>query len=124
MKGESMPAFDLENFVQRLIAETLFYDGDYGLVGSLSLIDVEANKELYIASFMPDDGTFLIEEATDWEDDPELEDDADVAYRLAIESREHGTYEIPEVASGALLALAREHDLLPSFAVLFEDEEM
>jgi hypothetical protein len=73
---------------------------------------------------MPDDGTFLIEEATDWEDDPELEDDADVAYRLAIESREHGTYEIPEVASGALLALAREHDLLPSFAVLFEDEEM
>lgn len=119
-----MSAFDLENFVQRLIAETLFYDGDYGLVGSLSLIDVEAEKEMYIASFMPDDGTFLIEEATAWEDELDLEDDADVAYRLAVESREYGTYEIPEVASGALLAIAEEHDLLPSFAVLFEDEEL
>ncbi|HHP7238516.1 MAG TPA: hypothetical protein ACFCU0_08830 [Longibacter sp.] len=124
MKGDPMPAFDLENFVHRLIAETLFYDAEYGLVGSLSLIDVEASREMYIASFMPDDGTLLIEEATEWESDIDLEDETDVAYRLAVESTEYGTYEIPEVASGALLALAEEHDLLPSFTVLFEDEEL
>ncbi|PEN13230.1 hypothetical protein CRI94_11355 [Longibacter salinarum] len=119
-----MPAFDLENFAHRLISETLFYDGEYGLVGSLSLIDVEANKEMYIASFMPDDGTLLIEEATEWESEIDIEDDADVAYRLAVESTEYGSYDIPEVASGAMLALAKEHDLLPSFTVLFEDEEL
>jgi hypothetical protein len=119
-----MPAFDLENFVHRLISETLFYDGEYGLVGSLSLVDVDANKEMYIASFMPDDGTLLIEEATEWEEPFELDEETDVAYRLAIASTEYGTYEIPEVASGALLSLAEEHGLLPSFTVLFEDEEM
>lgn len=119
-----MPSFDLENFTHRLLAESLFYDLEYGLVGSVSLIDTEEDKERYIASFMPDDGTFLIEEATAWEDQPPLEDEEDVAYVLAVESTVHGTYEIPEVAAEALLTLAREHDLLPSVTVLFEDEEL
>lgn len=120
-----MPDFDLDNFTHRLLAESLFYDLEYGLLGSVSLIDPEAQKELYIASFMPDDGTYLIEEATDWEDVPEeLEDEEDVAYALATESDVHGTYEIPEVAANEVLALAREEDLLPSMTVLFEDEEL
>jgi len=56
-----MADFDAENFTHRLIAETLFYDHEYGLIGNLSLVDIDARKERYIASFMPDDGTFLIE---------------------------------------------------------------
>jgi hypothetical protein len=117
-------AFDQENFTQRLIAETLFYDQEYGLIGNLSLIDVDERRERFIASFMPDDGTFLIEEATDWEDMPDLDEDIEVAYALAIDSDVYGEYEVPEVAAEALLSLAAEHDLLPSFTPLFEDEEL
>ena len=119
-----MPDFDLENFTHRLLAESLFYDLEYGLVGSVSLIDPETEREMYIASFMPDDGSFMIEEATAWEAPPELEDEEDVAYALATESTVHGTYEIPEVAANTVLTLAREHGLLPSVTVLFEDEEL
>lgn len=119
-----MASFDLENFTHRLLSESLFYDLEYGLIGSVSLIDIEEEKEKYIVSFMPDDGTYMIEEATAWEEPPELEDEEDVAYALAIESTVHGTYEIPEVAANATLTLAREHDLLPSVTVLFEDEEL
>lgn len=119
-----MAAFDLENFTHRLLAETLFYDLEYGLVGSVSLIDPETEREMYIASFMPDDGTYLIEEATSWEEAPTMEEEDDVAYALATESTVHGTYEIPEVAANAVLTVAREHDLLPSITVLFEDEEL
>jgi len=119
-----MPAFDLENFTHRLLAESLFYDLEYGLIGSVSLIDPDAEQERYIVSFMPDDGTYMIEEATAWEDPPELEDEEDVAYALATNSDVHGRYEVPEAAAQSLLELAREHDLLPSVTVLFEDEEM
>lgn len=119
-----MPDFSLENFTHRLLAESLFYDEEYGLVGTISLVDVEARRERYIASFMPDDGSYLVEEATAWEADPELEDDADVAYALAVESDIHGTYDVPEVAAEALLDLARAHDLLPSVTILFEDEAL
>lgn len=119
-----MATFDLENFTHRLLAESLFYDLEYGLVGSVSLVDPEEEREMYIVSFMPDDGSYMIEEATAWEDPPELEDEEDVAYALAIESTVYGTYEIPEVAANATLTLAREKDLLPSVTVLFEDEEL
>ena len=119
-----MPDFDLDNFTHRLLAESLFYDLEYGLIGSVSLIDHDEEREMYIVSFMPDDGTYLIEKATAWEDVPELEDEEDVAYALATDSTVHGTYEIPEVAANEVLALAREHDLLPSMTVLFEDEEL
>jgi hypothetical protein len=119
-----MPPFDLDNFTHRLLAESLFYDLEYGLVGSVSLIDSDAARERYIVSFMPDDGTYMIEEATAWEDPPELEEDEDVAYALAVESTVYDTYDIPEVAAENTLALAREHDLLPSVTVLFEDEAL
>jgi len=119
-----MADFDLENFTHRLLAESLFYDLEYGLIGSVSLIDTETDREMYIVSFMPDDGTYMIEEATDWEDPPELENEEDVAYALAIRSDVYGTYDIPEVAANTVLTLAQEHDLLPSVTVLFEDEEL
>ena len=119
-----MAAFDLENFTHFLLAEMLFYDEEYGAIGSLSLIDPETAREQYIASFMPDEGYLLIEEATAWEDDYELEDDEDVAYALAVDSVDHGRYEVPEEAAVALLSLAKEHDLLPSFTLLFESDEL
>jgi len=119
-----MTDFGLENFTHRLLAESLFYDLEYGLVGSVSLVDPNAEREAYIASFMPDDGTFLIEEATAWEDRPPLEEEEDVAYALATDSTVHGTYEVPEVAAEVLLDLARSNDLLPSVTVLFEDGEL
>jgi hypothetical protein len=119
-----MPDFDLDNFTHRLLAESLFYDLEYGMVGSVSLIDPDAEREMYIASFMPDDGTYMIEEATDWEDPPDLEGEEDVAYALATNSDVYGTYDIPEVAANTILTLAQEHDLLPSVTVLFEDEEL
>ncbi len=119
-----MADFDLENFTHRLLAESLFYDLEYGLIGSVSLVDTETEREMYIVSFMPDDGTYMIEEATDWEDPPELEDEEDVAYALATRSDVYGTYDIPEVAANTVLTLAQEHNLLPSVTVLFEDEEL
>lgn len=119
-----MPSFDLSNFTTRLLAECLFYDIEYGLVGNVSLIDTETEQEAYLASFMPDDGSFMVEEATAWEDEPVFEEDTDVSYALATDSDVYGTYEVPEEAAGALLDLASEHDLLPSFTVLFEDEEL
>ena len=60
-----MKPFSLDHFTRRLIAEALFYDEEYGALGSLSLVDAEAGKERYIASYMPDDGTFVIEEGLD-----------------------------------------------------------
>lgn len=116
-----MEAFNAEHFARHLIAESLFYDEEYGAVGSLSLVDPVTEQERYIASFMPDDGTFVIEEATAWEEFTPGEDD-EVGYALAIDSEEFATYDLPEEAAEALLVLARDHDLLPSVTLLFEDE--
>ena len=116
--------FTLKNFTHRLIAELLFYDQETGAVGTLSLIDPAAERERYIVSFMPDTGDFLIEEATAWEEEAVLDEDIDVAYALATNSVEHGSYEIPEVAAGAFLTLAQDKNLLPSFTLLYEDDEL
>lgn len=119
-----MAAFDLENFTHLLLAEMLFYDEEYGVLGSVSLVDPEARRERYIASFMPEDGHLLIEEATAWETDYATDDDDDVAYALAVDSTEHGRYDLPEQAAVELLALAAAHDLMPSFVTLFESDEL
>ena len=119
-----MAAFDLENFTHRLLAETFFYDQEYGIIGSLSLVDREAQREAFIVSFLPEDGAYLIEEATAWETDVPEDADEAVAYALAVDSTDHATFEIPEEAAAATLALAEANDLLPSFAFLFEDEAL
>jgi len=119
-----MAAFDLENFTHLLLAEMLFYDEEFGALGSLSLIDPETAREKYIASFMPDEGYLLIEEATGWEEDYPTEEDEDVTYALAVDGVEHGRYDVPEEAAIELLSLAEAHDLLPSFTLLFESDEL
>lgn len=118
-----MKPFDLEQFTRQLIAETLFYDEEYGALGSLSLIDGSSGKERYIASFMPEDGSFVIEEATEWEEYEPDEGD-EIGYTLAVDSKEYGNFDTPEEAADALLKLAREHGLLPSVTLLFEEDEM
>jgi hypothetical protein len=118
-----MNTFNLEHFTRRLITETLFYDEEYGALGNLSLIDVETGKERYIASYSPADGIFLLEEATEWEDYNPSEDD-EIGYALAVDSKLFGEYESPDEAAEVLLGLAREHGLLPSITLLFEEDEV
>jgi hypothetical protein len=117
-----MKAFNLEHFTRRLLAETLFYDEEFGAIGSLSLVDVSAEKERYIASFMPDDGSFIIEEAIEWEN--EAADADEIGYILAVDSKEFASYETPEEAADALLRLANQHSLMPSITLLFEEDEV
>jgi len=117
-----MSDFDTENFTLRLLTETLFYDTEYGIVGVLSLVDPDQEREQYLASYAPEEDAFLIEEATAWESDADLdEEEEDVAYALAIDSTVHGTYDLPEEAAIELLTLAAQHGLLPSFTPYYED---
>lgn len=118
-----MKEFNAEHFMRRLIAETLFYDEEYGALGNLSLIDESQSRERFVASYIPDTGDFMVEEATEWED---LEDDEDdeIGYALAVDSNEYGTYDTPEKTAEALLALAKQHNLTPSITLLFEEDEV
>ena len=114
--------FNLEHFARRLLAETLFYDEEYGAIGSLSLVDTNAEREGYIASFMPEDGAFVVEEAIEWEDGIDEEDD--IGYALAVDSKEHAVFDTPEEAADALLGLATQYNLVPSITLLFEEDEI
>jgi hypothetical protein len=117
-----MARFDLEDFARRLIAETLFYDEEYEALGNLSLVDPALAKERFVASYAPEEGLFVVEEATEWEEYEEGGDD-DIGYALAVDSREHGSYDSPEEASEALLALSKAHGLVPSITLLFEEDD-
>ena len=119
-----MTSFNLEHFTRRLITETLFYDEEYGALGNLSLIDPEVGKERYVASYMPEDGTFVIEEATEWESDVVPDEEDEIGYALAVDSEEYAVYETAEEAAETLLTLARDHGLLPSITLLFEEDEV
>ena len=119
-----MPAFNLEHFTRHLITETLFYDEEFGALGNLSLIDIEAEQERYVASYLPEDGTFVIEEATEWETNVEAEEDDEIGYTLAVDSEEYGCYDTAEEAAEALLTLARDQGLVPSITLLFEEDEV
>ena len=117
-----MSTFNTDQFTIRLIAETLFYDEEYEALGNLSLIDLEEKCERFVASFAPEDGLFVLEEATEWEEYEPGEAD-DIGYALAVDSREVGTYESAEGVAAELLALARTNNLAPSITLLFEEEE-
>ncbi|MEM9667219.1 MAG: hypothetical protein AAF970_20005, partial [Bacteroidota bacterium] len=106
-----------------LIAESLFYDEEYGALGNISLVDQDAAQERFLAAYLPAEGSFMIEEATEWEEyAPDADDE--IGYALAVDSQEHGTYETPDEAAAVLLSLAREHGLTPSITILFEEDEV
>ncbi len=118
-----MSAFDLDAFALRLIAETLFYDEEYGALGNLSLIDEQTAQERFIASYVPDDGIFVVEEATEWEEYAPDDEDEDIGYALAVDSTEYGAYDTPAEVAKVLLDLARKHNLSPSITLLFEEDQ-
>ena len=123
-------AFNLEHFTRRLLTETLFYDEEYGALGNLSLIDPQAQRERYVSSYLPDDGTFVIEQATEWETDANVDANVDadesdeIGYALVVDTEEHGAFETADEAAEELLRLARDQDLLPSITLLFEEDEV
>ena len=113
--------FNVDQFARQLLIEALFYDEEYGALGNVSLIDPESVRERYLASYDPERDIFLIEEAVEWED-LDADEDGEIDYALAVDGKEFGTFETPEDAADQLLALAREHNLAPSFMILFEEE--
>ncbi|MEM6326076.1 MAG: hypothetical protein AAF791_03065 [Bacteroidota bacterium] len=113
--------FSVDQFARQLLIEALFYDEEYGALGNVSLIDPASVRERYLASYDPERDTFLIEEAVEWED-LDADEDGEVDYALAVDGKEHGTYETPEDTADQLLNLAREHALMPSFMILFEED--
>ena len=118
-----MSEFSLDTFALRLIADTLFFDAEYGALGNLSLVDPEKACECFVASYVPEDESFVIEEATSWEDfSPETDDE--IGYALAVESKEYGLYDTPEEAAQELFALAKKRHLMPSVTLLFEEEDL
>ncbi len=116
-----MPVFNPDQFARQLLIEALFYDSEYGALGNVSLIDQEAVRERFLASYDPERDAYLIEEAVEWED-LDADEDGEIDYALAVDGKEHATFETPDEAADALLGLAREHGLAPSFMVLFEEE--
>ncbi|NNE35490.1 MAG: hypothetical protein HKN13_09645, partial [Rhodothermales bacterium] len=75
------PTSDL--FAKRLLAEALFYDQEFGAVGTISLIDSRTAREMYVAGYIPEEQAFVIEAASDWEDLDE-EEVKEIGYSLAI----------------------------------------
>lgn len=117
-----MAQFELEDFTRRLIAETLFYDEEYEALGNISLVDERIEQERYVASYSPEDGLFVIEEATNWEDYESGSDD-EIGYALAVDSKEHGSYDSVEAAAAEILELAKKFQLTPSITLLFEEDD-
>lgn len=116
-----MSPFNADQFALALLAEALFYDEEYGALGNVSLIDQESVREKYLASYDPERDLFLIEEAVEWED-LDADDDGEVDYALAVDGKEFKTFETPEETAEALMSLAKEHNLAPSFMILFEED--
>ncbi len=116
-----MPVYNPDQFARTLLIEALFYDSEYGALGNVSLIDQEAVRERFLASYDPERDAYLIEEAVEWEE-LDADEDGEVDYALAVDGKEFGSYETPEEAADALLALAREHGLAPAFMVLFDED--
>ncbi len=106
------------DFARRVLAETLFYDEEYGAAGSMSLIDESTAKECFIASFLPEESTYIIEQAIQW--DAKDEDDG-LGYAIATDATTHGTFDSADAAAAMLLSLAHRHGLVPSLALLFEE---
>ncbi len=113
--------FNSDQFALHLLAEALFYDEEYGALGNVSLIDQTSVRERFLASYDPERDLFLIEEAVEWED-LDADEDGEVDYALAVDGKEYKTFDTPEEAAEALLDLAREHNLAPSFMILFEED--
>lgn len=116
-----MSDFNLQQFSTRLIADTLFYDEEYGAIGNLSLVSESEHKEMYIAYFLTEAKNFVIDKVTKWEEyDPDAEDA--IGYALAIDTDEHMASNSQDDIAREMMALAEKFNLTPSVALFFEDE--
>jgi hypothetical protein len=112
-----MPTVDLETFSKELLTEMLFYEENFGLVGTVSLVDMNAGKERYLGSFDPDEGAFILEEATAW---APVEDEA-MEYELAMEGEIVETITDPGKMANELFTRAVSEHLTPHLQILYED---
>ena len=119
-----METFDVADFAAQLLAESLFYDDEFGAIGNVSLVDPVESRECFIASFVPDVGRFVIEQAVEWEDYDVDSDDDEIGYVLAVESDEYGSYATPYDAADVLLSIAEDNGYVPSITLLFEEEDL
>jgi hypothetical protein len=109
------PSFDPVAFARTLLAETLYYDDEHGSIGSVSLFDAETGQEHYMASYDPDSELWLLERATEWDDDP-VE-----GLLMATDGEGIGEFNDPLEIAASVIELASEHNLTPVFLPLFEE---
>ncbi len=115
-------AYDLNTFTERLIAEAMVFDPEFGVIGHVSLIDPVKFREAYIAYFVPEEGIYVIDEGVDWvESEPGMEED--IGYVFATDTREYLASEAVEEIAAAVLKLAIERDLYPSVSLSFEEDD-
>lgn len=112
-----MSSFDAETFSQDLLAEMLFYEENFGLIGTVSLVSADDGRERYLASFDPDEGAFILEEATEWAPG----NDDDLAYELAVEGTVVETCAEAATLAEELFARASDENLKPHLQILYED---
>jgi hypothetical protein len=115
-------SFDLSTFTQHLIAESLVFDPEYGVIGHVSLIDPTASREIFIAYFVPEEGVYVIDEGVEWVE-PYAEMEEEIGYLFAADTQEHLVSEAVEEIAAALLRLAGERGLYPSVSLAFEDDD-
>ncbi len=116
-----MSNFSLKEFAGRLVIESMFYDEEYGAIGNISLVSYEEQKEKYIAYFLPEELSFVIDKVTVWEEYDHEEEGA-IGYALAIDTEEHMASKVPADVAAEVLSLAEQFNLTPSAALFFEDD--
>lgn len=107
--------FDPVAFARALLAETLYFDDEHGSIGSVSLVDPDSGKELYMASYDPESESWLLEEAVEWDDEP-VE-----GLVMATDGATVADFDDPFDIAGAVLDLAAGEGLSPVFLPLFEE---
>ena len=95
-----MTSFNLEDFTRRLLTEALFYDEEYGALGNLSLIDPEAGQERYVASYLPEDGSFVIPGVPAGKHDVWVWNNGEVKKWKSVEVARTGTSDVVVPADG------------------------
>ena len=115
--------FALQSFTLRLIEEALFYDDEYGIRGTLSLVQPDDALEMYVAYFDPEEGVFAIDAGVAWEP---MTDEEKVfpGYAFASDTKEHATVPSAGEAATMLLELAEAEGLLPSLSLVIEEDDL
>jgi len=107
----------MKDFAKALIEEILILDENQKLIGNVVLVDPELGVERYQASFDLEDATYIIEKATEWEDQTNED------YRLATDGEVELFSDSRSEIADRLIELAMEHSLKPGYFVLYGEAE-